>query len=105
MIEIFVINGVDYFLFVIGGVGALVIFIIQLALCFKTKKTGVKLIPAYFILFLIVVAILSATGGNTGFFIDLSGFVAKVILCVALIFGIAIGAAWLIFKTKMNHNF
>ena len=105
MIDIFVINGTDYSLFVIGGVGALIFFAIQLALCFKAKKTGVKLIPVYFICLLVVLAIASVIiGTSPESLMDLSGLIAIVILCVALLFGVSIGAAWLIYRIRAKKD-
>ena len=100
MIEIFVINGTDYSLFAIGGMGALLFFAVQLVLCFKTKKTGVRLIPVYFVLCLVSLAIAAALTGSAGSVLDLSGVVAAVIFCFALLFGLSIGAAWIIYKVK-----
>jgi len=47
MFDIFVINGRDYSIFVIGGAGALIYFVAQLAFCLKAKRTAIKLIPLY----------------------------------------------------------
>ena len=105
MIDIFVINGTDYSLFVIGGIGALLFFAIQLALCFKAKKLGVKLIPVYFICLLVVLAIASVIiGVSPDSLMDLSGLITIVILCVALLFGISIGAAWLIYRIRAKKD-
>ena len=77
----------------------------QLALCFKAKKTGVKLIPVYFICLLIVLAIASVIFGTSPeSLMDLSGLIAIVILCVALLFGISIGAAWLIYRIRAKKD-
>ena len=105
MIDIFVVNGLDYSLFVIGGAGALLLFAVQLALCFKAKSKRVKLIPVYFIGLLIILAIASvAIGTSPESLMDLSGLVAIVILCVALLFGTAIGAAWLVFRIRTKKR-
>ena len=77
----------------------IVIFVAQLALCFKTKKLSVKLIPIYFVILMIGLVIATVEiGSPSESLMDLSGLVAMVILCAALIFGVAIGAAWLIYK-------
>ena len=105
MIDTFVINGTDYSLFVIGGIGAIIFFAIQLALCFKAKKLSVKLIPVYFICLLVALAIASVIiEVSPDSLMDLSGLIAIVILCVALLFGISIGVAWLIYKIKAKKG-
>lgn len=48
---------------------------------------------------LVVIATMVATGGGSGF-LDLSGFVALVILGIALVFGILSGVAWVAYKRK-----
>ena len=50
MIDIFVINQVDYSIIVIGTIGILVFFSIQFALCMKAKKTSTKRIPLFVLL-------------------------------------------------------
>jgi len=105
MIDIFVINGTDYSLFVVGGIGALIFFVGQLTLCFKAKKIGVKLIPVYFVCLLVALAIVSVIiGTSPESLMDLSGLIAIVILCVALLFDISIGAAWLIYRIKTKKE-
>ena len=101
MIPVFVVNGSDYSLIIIGAICAILTFVIQLFLCFKAKRTGIKLIPLYFTLLLCVLAAVTALfGGSPDSFMDLSGLVAVVIFCIALLFGISTGAAWLIYKVK-----
>ena len=46
----FVVNGADYTIIVIGAIGALLFFGIQLTLCFKAKRLAVKCIPLYLVL-------------------------------------------------------
>ena len=104
MIPLFVINGADYSLFAIGGIGALTLFAIQLALCFKAKRTGVKLIPTYFVLLLVGLAGYCAISGSSGSVLDISGVVAIVVLCFALLFGISIGAAGLIHRLVLKRK-
>jgi hypothetical protein len=103
MIKLFAINGVDYSLFVIGGGAVVIFFAAQLALCFKTRKMWVKLIPVYFIGLLLVLAVLAVTiGDSSDSFMDLSGLVAIVILCFALLLGFPVGAAWVIYRMRNN---
>ena len=105
MIDLFVINQADYSLFFIGGFSALAFFALQLVLCFKAKSNRVKLIPVYFILLLILLAIAAVViGTSPESLIDLSGLVAAVILCIALLLGISIGAAWLIYRAKTENS-
>jgi uncharacterized membrane protein len=96
----FVVNGSDYTIIVIGIVGALLFFAVQYALCCKAKKTATKLIPLYFILLLIVLAIIVALSESNGSLLDVQGLAAIVILVFALVFGIPIGAAWRIYKLR-----
>lgn len=43
----FVVNGADYTILIIGAMGALLFFAIQFILCFKAKRITVKCIPIY----------------------------------------------------------
>ena len=95
-----IINGGDYTIVAVGIIFVVLLFLIQLALCFKTKHLAVKLIPMYFIFALFILAVLVATSNNVGSFLDLSLLVAVIILCFALVCGISIGGAWLIYKFK-----
>ena len=102
----FVINGVDYAFqiiaisFVILSIA--VYFTAQYLLCKKAKKLGIKLIPAYGVLLLIVLAILVAVSDNRGSILDLQSFVALVVLGYALICGISSGVAWVIYRIKIK---
>ena len=102
MIDIFVINQVDYSLVVIGGAGALMFFVAQLALCFKAKSKWVKLIPVYILLLLLGISALIVD--SAGSIINISDLVMVVILCVVLLFAISIGAAWLTYKIRMKKT-
>jgi hypothetical protein len=90
--------------FVLGIIAFLLIFIIQLALCFKAKRLAVKLIPVYFVIALFILAGLVAVSDNAGSLLDLRGFVAKIISGFALGCGISIGTAWQIYKYKRNKK-
>ena len=90
--------------FVLSIISFLLIFIIQLALCFKTKRLAVKLIPVYFDILLLILAGLVAVSDNAGSLLDLRGFVAKIILGFALGFGISIGTAWQIYKSNRSKK-
>ena len=98
MIDMFVIGGVDYSLFVIVGIGALIIFAAQYALCCKAKSKWIKLIPVYFLL--LILAISTLVVDSTGSIISISNVVMVVLLCIDVLFAIAVGAAWVVYKVK-----
>ena len=102
MFSIFVINGVDYSLFVIGGIGALISFAVQYILCCKAKRKWVKLIPVCFLLAILAIAALIAD--SAGSIIKISEVVAVVLLCIAVLMGIAIGAAWLVYNVRTKRR-
>ena len=100
----FMINGVDYTFHIFAVIFVVVIvslfFVGQYILCRKAKHIAIKLIPAYGVFLLIILAILVAMGGTGGSFIDLRSFVAWVILGIASICGVSSGAAWVIYRVK-----
>lgn len=95
-----VINGIDNILYISGIIIVALLFTVQYIICSKAKRIGVKLIPIYGILLLIILAILVATSDNSGSLIDLKWTVAFIILGVALICSISVGAAWAIYKIR-----
>jgi small-conductance mechanosensitive channel len=75
--------------FVIGLVCAILFFAIQILLCFKARKTVVKLIPVFFIFMGLILCLLLYSGiMGTG-----SGVIGNVNQIVALLFTIVIGIA------------
>ena len=106
--DMFAINGVDYTFHIIAIsfviLSIAVYFTAQYLLCKKAKKLTVKLIPAYAVLLLIVLAGLVAVSGTGGSVIDLRSFVALVILCYAAICAVSAGLAWLIYKLKRKNE-
>jgi hypothetical protein len=107
----FVINGIDYAFhifattFIVASVA--VFFTVQYILCKKSKRMAIKLIPAYGVLILIILAFLVTISSTGGSFIDLRSFIALVILGYALICGISAGVAWVIYriiKRKCQQN-
>ena len=98
MIDIFVINNVDYSLFIIGGIGVLLTFAAQYMLCCRAKSKWVKLIPVYFLLLFLAVAGLIAD--SSGSILQVSNVVQIVLLCISVLLAISIGAAWLAYKLR-----
>ena len=97
----FVINGTDYSLIVVGIIAAALFFAVQYFLCGKARSLGVKLIPVYFILIILVLAALVIAGDRGDTFIeDIRGVVALVILGFALVCGISTGAAWVVYRAR-----
>ena len=100
----FIINGVDYTFHVFGilfvAASAAIFFTAQYMLCSKAKKISTRLIPAYGVLLLVVLAIIVTTGGTGGSPIDLRGAVALMILGFASICGLSAGAAWVIYRVR-----
>ena len=85
----FIVNGTDYTVIVIGIIGAILFFVIQLALCLKVKSKVIKLIPT-FMIFLSAIFCLSLYSGLLG------SHSAGAILSegvVALIIGVIVGIA------------
>lgn len=97
------INGIDYIFYIIGIIVAL-LFAVQYIICCKAKRIGVKLIPVYGICLLIIWAILVAVSDNSGSLIDLKWAVVVMILGVALICSISVGAAWAIYKIRKKSK-
>ena len=99
-----VINGIDYTFHIFAAIFVVVIvslfFAGQYILCKKAKHMAVKLIPTYVVFLLVILAILVTMGGTGGSFIDLRSFVAWVILGIASIGGVSLGAAWVIYRVK-----
>ena len=98
MIDIFVIGGVDYSIFVIGGIGVLLTFAAQYMLCCRAKSKWAKLIPVYFLLLLL--AFTGLIADSSGSILQVSNVVQIVLLCIVVLLAISIGAAWLIYKAR-----
>ena len=97
----FVINGTDYTLIAVGIIVAALFFAVQYFLCGKARRIGVKLIPVYFSLLILVLAALVMTGDRGDPFIeDMRGVVALAILGFAVVCGISTGAAWMVYKAR-----
>ena len=100
----FVIDEVDFafhiFAIAFVVISVAIFFTAQYILCSRAKKTRTKLIPACFVLLLVVSAILVAIGNTGGSPVDLRGVAALMILGVALICGISAGAAWLTYRVR-----
>ena len=81
---------------VLGAIGIL-IFAVQLLLCYKSKRTAIKLIPAYIIIFLVLFATALYVGAfGTG------SFGANQILAKILAIGIGVALigdviAWIVY--------
>lgn len=90
---------------VIGIVGAVLFFAIQLVLCFKAKRTGVKLIPAYIILACVLFMVADFAGA-----LEYSGFISGqgiLAMMLAVVVGIALVgevAAWTIYLTLKRNT-
>ena len=94
----FIVNGTDYTIIVVGIIGAILFFILQLILCRKGKRKDIKLIPA----FLIFAGALFCLALNSGLFGSHSAGAISSEGIAALVFGIIVGiaavgvaAAWL----------
>ena len=100
----FVADVADYTFHVVGTIFAFaliaVFFTVQYMLCSRVKKTWIKLIPAFVVLLYVAAAILVATGDTGGSPIDLRGVVASMILIFALICGVSLGAAWVVYRVR-----
>ena len=101
MIPVFVHDGVDYSLFVISLGGGLLLFALQLLLCFKANRMIVKLIPVYLLVPVFGLAVFCLFEDSGGF-IDLRFVVAALIAAIGGTYGLFVGAAWLIWYLKMK---
>ena len=99
--SMFTVNGTDYTIIVVGLVGALLFFTIQLILCCKSKRLAIKLIPIY--IFLLCVLIMAADFAGmvkySGFFSG-RGILGTIIAIVAGISLIGDVAAWAVYRTR-----
>lgn len=104
----FIINGTDYTLCIIGIIGALLFFVVQLILCLKAKKMAVKLIPAYIIFFCVLLVVADLLGlFPGGGVISTQGILAlalSIVAGIALVGDIAAWAAYRIYKRKARDT-
>jgi quinol-cytochrome oxidoreductase complex cytochrome b subunit len=93
------------YLFVVGVILAIILFVIQLLLCFKARKAGVKRIPLYFALVCCVLCAMLFMGilgkGSSGSALgNVHQIVALILAIVAGISFIGIVAAWIIYLDR-----
>lgn len=93
----FTIGSVDV-TFLIPLLLCLMLFALQLLLCFKAKHMAVKLIPLYFIAAVLLLALYIALFVDGSGFLDLSGVLALYVAAVGGVMGLFVGAAWLLHK-------
>ena len=93
-------NGTDYTLYVIVGITVIALFTVQYALCVKVRRRWLKMLPLSYVLLILICAALCLVKGDSGEFIDLSGFVALLLCGYAASCFAAIMAAWLAYKLK-----
>ena len=98
-----IINGTDYGLPVIAAVSVVVLFLLQYALCGKTRSLPLKLLPTAYILLSFVFAGMCLAAPDTGF-IDLRGAAALLFCGYGAICSVAVSAAWLVYKYKLKKS-
>jgi len=106
MIDIFVINQVDYSIIVIGGAGTLIFFAMQLVLCLKAKKSRTKRIPLYVLLCLALFCVLlgfGVFGSSSGSVLDGNKIAALALACIVGIAAIGEILAWAVYGI-IRHN-
>lgn len=96
----FMINGTDYTLYIIAFATVTFMFFLQLYLCRKAKSRKIQMLPLLFVVFLLMMALVTYITPDTSGFIDLSGLVAVMFLIYAAICSVAIGLAWAVYKIK-----
>lgn len=92
-------NGVEYTLPVIAAASFIALFALEYLLLKKARRRWIKLLPLLYVVFLLCLAahtLFSRTGG--GGFIDLSGFIALVLVIYAAICAAALLLAWAVHK-------
>lgn len=114
MIDIFVINQVDYSIIVIGGAGTLIFFAMQFALCLKAQKSRTKRIPLYVLLFLALLCVplgFGILGSSSDSVIDGNKIAALALACIVGIAAIGEILAWAVYgvirysrKRKMRED-
>lgn len=96
--DLWVINGVDYSVILVGVVSFLVLFGVQYEICLKAKSKVLKFAPWGYVGLILFLAVLCALN-NDGFII-ISGFIALILLGYAAICAGAIICAWLVYKWR-----
>lgn len=87
---------------VVGIILAVVLFLIQLLLCFKATKTTTRRIPIYIILFGGVLCLLALGSDSRGSVLDGSKIAALILAIVVGIALIGVVAAWAVYKIYMK---
>ena len=98
--NLWVINGTDYSVVVIGVVSFLVLFGVQYGICLKAKSKILRFALWGYVGLILLLAVLCALDGDSSGFIIISGFIALILLGYALIFAGAIICAWLVYKWR-----
>ena len=94
------INGTDYTLPAIILISVIVLFSIQYLFCTRAKKTWQKLLPLLYVIFLFALAVFVVVTADGSGFLDFSGVLAVFICIYAAICAAAIGATWIVYKTR-----
>ncbi len=93
--------------FLLGGVLLVVLFVFQLFLCKKARRTSVKLIPLYGLLLMVGVVLLTCLGvfgtGN-GFIGNINILVAEILAIPAVFYLVGIVAAWIVYYCQLKRR-
>lgn len=93
--------------FWVGGVLLGVLFVFQLFLCNKARRTSVKLIPLYGLLLMVGIALLiclGVFGTGDGFLGNVNVLVAEILAIISMFSLVGIGAAWIVYFCRLKRR-
>lgn len=96
----FVVNGSDYTILVIGVMGGVILFAIQLMFCFKARGLAIRLIPVYLVLLggVFCLALWAGwLGSSSAGAISGNQLAAYVLGAVVGISSMGLGGAWVVY--------
>ena len=91
--------------FLLGGVLLIVLFVFQLFLCKKARKTSVKLIPLYGLLLMVGAVLLTCLGvfgTGDGVIGNINMLVAGILAIPAVFYSVGVVAAWIVYYCQFQ---